>query len=469
MNQKNQTKEILPSDSLYGKLPPQALDAEKAVLSAIMLDKDAFLMVASILSSEMFYDERNALIYKCIEKLASKSINIDLITITDMAKKDGILDKIGGASFISNISFFASTSSNIEYHARIIVEKHIARKIIYGSTQAIASAYSGETDVFEILDNLGTALVHINSDVNGANEVDWRKETEKQIIETHKKSSEGITSTGIKTGLVELDNAVAGIREGFYVIGGRPSMGKTAFALDIACRLMEETKKHVGFFSLEMPTNQLINRILARETQIDQTKLINCNINSLERNILISSGSKVAELPLLVNDNPSISILQIQSQAKIWANKYDLAAIFVDYLQLAKGSNTQRHLEVGEISRGCKILSKILKIPVFALCQLGREKDAGKSMPQLSELRESGSIEQDADSVWLLYRPEYYGIETDSNNESTKGLTKVIIPKNRNGAVNIGGVNLRGNLATNKYYDWSGNYEYKPIKSDVPF
>jgi len=464
---KNQRRETLPYSDLHGKIPPQAQEVEKAVLGALLFNSDSILLITNILNASMFYNDSHSKIYACIEEMASKSEAIDIFTVCERLRKKGWLDKVGGAFYVTDLTNTVATASNIEFHARIIAQKYIARKIIENCSIAISQGYSEEIDIFEIVDSLGNGLVEINNIMNGANEIDWRKETEKQVIDMHKKSAEGITSTGIKIGLNELDKAIAGLREGFYVIGGRPSMGKTAFALDIAVRLMQESKKYVGFFSLEMPTSQLINRLLARETQIDQTRLINCNINAIERNNLIFAGGKVSELPLLVNDNPSISILQIQSQAKVWASKYDLSAIFIDYLQLVKGNNSQRHLEVGEISRGCKILSKILKIPVIALCQLGREKDAGKSLPQLSELRESGSIEQDADTVLLLYRPEYYGIELDSNNESTKGLTKVIIPKNRNGSVHISGVNLRGNLAINKYYEWDSFNELEAKPKDM--
>ena len=445
-----------------GKIPPQAIDLEKAVLGAILNDSDAILLVTNIINAGMFYNDNHGKIYQCMESMASKSEPIDLLTLTQKLKALGLLESVGGAVGMTELSMCVSSSANIEFHARILAQKYIARKIIETCSLAISKAYSDEYDIFEVVDELGNGLVSINDVMNGANEIDWRKETENQVTEIYQNSANGITSTGIKTGLNEFDSAVAGIRPGFYIIGGRPSMGKTAFALDITCRILENTGGYVGFFSLEMPTNQLINRILARESLINQTKLINSNINSEERAQLMRAGGLVSDMKILVNDDPAISILQIQSQAKVWANKHDLKAIVIDYLQLVKatGSN-QRHLEVGEVSRGCKVLSKILDIPVFGLCQLGREKDSGKSMPQLSELRESGSLEQDADTVMLLYRPEYYGIEFDSDNKSTKGLTKVIIPKNRNGSVHIAGVNIRSRLDINRYYDWDSFDEIK--------
>lgn len=446
-----------------GKLPPQALELEKAVIGAILIDADAILLVTNIINSSMFYNTNNKDVYSCMEEMLSRAESIDMLTVTQKLKSKGLLEKIGGAVAVNAYANSVSTAGNIEFHARIIAQKHIARQLIKICSISMQQAYSDEVDIFEVVDGLGNGLVEINAIVNGANEIDWKNETEKVAMEIYKNSTQGVTSTGIKTSLFELDNVIAGIRPGLYVPAGRPSMGKTAFALDLACRIMEETNGHVGFFSIEMPIKQLINRMLARESGINQQRLLNCEINAVEMDILLKSGSKVSNMKLLVNDDPSISILQIQSQAKVWANKFNLKAIFVDYIQLVKGSSNQRHLEVGEVSRGLKALSKILDIPVFGLAQLGREKDGGKSMPQLSELRESGNIEQDADTVMLLYRPEYYGIEYDANNNSTKGLTKVIIAKNRNGSVFTPGVNLRSRLDINKYYDWDSYNEMAAI------
>jgi len=447
----------------FGRIPPQAIEIEKAILGAILIDQNSFLAINNAITEDFFYKAEHSIIYKIFVALIKENRAIDILTVADRLKKNQELDMVGGYVYISELSHCVSSSANIEYHAKIIAQKYLQRELIRISAITANESFSDTKDVFEISDSLGTELLRLNSIVNGSVTLDWKKETERQILKTIENKEKGISSTGIELGLSELDKTLQGLRAGLYILGGRPSMGKTALALDLSVRIANETQGYVGFFSLEMPVQQLINRLLARETGIDQTRLINSNIYQEEKMKLIERGGIVSESKILVTDTPSLTIMQIMSQSKVWAIKHDLKAIIVDYLQLVKGTERgqQRYQEVGEVSRGLKALSKILNIPVIALCQLSREKDKGANLPALSELRESGDIEQDADVVMLLYRPEYYNINEDSEGKSTKGLTKVIIPKNRNGSVNIQGANIRGDLSTNRYWDWDSYGEIK--------
>lgn len=438
----------------YGKIPPQAVDIEKAILGALLLDSNAMYRTEGIIDSGAFYTEAHQNIFQAIEALTRQSKAADLFTVSEKLREEGKLEAVGGAFYLAELTNVVSTSANIEYHASIVAEKYTKRQVIRLSSEALKNAYDDTVNVYETIDAISDGMIEISNQLIKDDTQTWKGATEQYVMEVIDRMKSGITETGTRIGLKEIDETIAGFRAGLYVIGGRPSMGKSALGFDFACRFAEQKKGKVGIFTLEMSRTQLINRVVARYSQINQTRLINSNIKEYELNQLIAGGGTASELDFLISDKPNISINQIRSKAKVWAHKNKLSAIFVDYIQLVKGTNKQRHLEIGEISRGLKQLSNELDIPVFALCQLGREKDAGKSMPRMSELRESGDIEQDADSVMLLYRPEYYGITHDSEGISTKDLTKVIIEKNRNGAINIKGANVRGNLAINRYEDW---------------
>ena len=450
----------------YGKIPPQAREIEKVVLGALLIDNMAIHNVFSLINRESFYEERHGDIFEAISTLMQLGTNIDMLTVVDQLKKNDKIESVGGAFYISELTNLVSSSANIEYHARIIAQKAMQRKIIEFSSQAIDQCYMDSCDVFDTINQITDALIEINGQLLQDSKETWQEATEKYVIEVMDKVTKGITETGTRVGLTELDQTIAGFRAGLYIIGGRPSMGKTSLAIELSSRFAELKKGKVGFFSLEMDKTQLINRVVARYTNIDQMRLINANLHKEEVQNLIEGGATASKLDFLINDKSTISINQIKAKAKSWAIKHKLSAIFVDYVQLVHGTNKQRHLEIGEISKGLKSLSKDLDIPIFALAQLGREKDAGKSMPKLSELRESGDLEQDADNVMLLYRPEYYGIEHDAYGKSTKGLTLIIVAKNRNGAINLKGAKVKSNLSINRYEDWE-NWEPKSFKEKI--
>ncbi len=437
----------------FGKIPPQAVDLERLILGSILTQSDKILEVNSFLTSEMFYNEANGLIYNACLQLLKINAPIDILTCANKMRENGNIEQIGGVYYLTELSNL-SNFSNLEYSAKILVQKFIQRKIIYISSNAIKNSFEDTIDVFEVVDELSDELRNINNILIEESKISWQEATENYIIELNDRVNNGITESGLKSGLSEIDRTIQGFRDGLYIIAGRPSMGKSALAFELACRFAELKEGKIAIFSLEMSRQNLINRVVSRYSKINQTRLLNANIDKGEMMKLMKDCERVSKLDFLINDKSTISIQQIISKSKVWAHKNKISAIFVDYIQLVRGTKQQRHLEIGEISKGLKALSKDLNIPIFGLAQLGREKDAGKSLPQMSELRESGDLEQDADCVMLIYRQEYYAIMQDNDGQSTVGLTKVIVAKNRNGAVNIKGCNLRSDLAINKYEDW---------------
>lgn len=438
----------------FAKLPPQAIDMERHILGVILNNERYLLDVYETLTAEMFYREDHKEIYLAILELNKNSKTIDTLTCVEMLRKKGKLEQIGGIFYITELVNEVASSANIEYHAKIVAQKYIQREVIRISSQAIKQSFEDTTDVFEVLDGVFDELLQLNSVILQEDKTDWKELTIDYTMDIIEKAKSGVTESGLMCGLKEIDDTIKGFEEGLYLLSGRPSMGKTAFGIELACRFAELKKGKIAFFSLEMSKTQLVNRVLSRYSRINQTRLRSSNIFENEFRELENQGSIVSELDFLITDKAGMSIQQIVARSKSWSAKNKIAAIFVDYLQLVGSkSNKQRYLEVGEISKALKNLSKTLQIPVIALAQLGREKDAGKSMPKMSELRESGDLEQDADCVMLLYRPEYYNIESDSEGKSTKGITKVIIEKNRNGSVNLNGASVRSNLAINRYED----------------
>jgi len=447
----------------YGKLPPQSIDLERMILGSILTDSNAIYFVNGVLTAEMFYKNEHQLIFDACMKLNRINATIDSFTVSNSLKEEGKLDQCGGIFGITELCN-EGTFGNIEYHAKIIVQFYLKRKIIQLCSVAVKDSFDDTKDIFEIIDEISDQLRELSNHLLEDSKETWKESTENYAIELQDRIHKGIVQTGIEVGLKQVDRTVAGFRAGLYIIAGRPSMGKSAFGFELACRIAEQKIGKVGIFSLEMSRTQLINRVVARYANIDQTRLINGNLHQGEIDQLVSGATMASELDFLVNDKSGISINQLTSKAKIWAHKNKLSAILVDYVQLVKGTNKERRLEIGEVSRGLKILSKDLNIPVIALAQLGREKDGGKSFPKMSELKESSDIEQDADCVMLLYRPEYYKIEVDGKGQNTKGLTIVIIEKNRNGPVNVNGANVRSNLAINRYEDWESLSEMTDIQ-----
>jgi replicative DNA helicase len=430
------------SNFVFGKVQPQAVPLEEAVLGAIMLDKDAIPVVLDILRPDSYYTEGHQLIYKAMLRLFEKSQPIDLLTVTEELRKTGDIEKVGGPYYLVELSNKVASSANIEYHARIIAQKYIQRELIKASTNIIRDAYEDTTDVFDLLDNAEKHLFSITQH-------NLRKGVEsmgplssrllKQLEELAEKE-EGLT--GVPTGFTELDRLTSGWQSSdLIIIAARPGMGKTSFTLSMARNAAVDFQKPVAVFSLEMSNLQLVQRLVSMEAEIAGSKFRNAQLEEYEWQQLHTAIEKMSEAPIFIDDTPGINIFELRAKCRRLKMQHDIQMIIIDYLQLMSGGSENqrgnREQEISSISRSLKGLAKELSVPVIALSQLSRavEMRGGTKRPQLSDLRESGAIEQDADIVSFIYRPEYYQILEDEEGQSLKGVAEIIVAKHRNGAL----------------------------------
>ena len=430
------------SSYVFGKVQPQALPLEEAVLGALMLDKEALPIVLDILRAESFYLEAHQLIYKAMLRLFEKSQPIDLLTVTESLKKAGDLETVGGPYYLVELTNKVASAANIEYHARIIAQKYVQRELISVSTRIIRDAYEDTTDVFNLLDDAEQGLFAIaqqNMSRGFESMSSLAAKAQKQMEELRKKE-DGLT--GVPTGFTELDRLTSGFQPSdLIILAARPGMGKTALVLSLARNAAMEFGKPVAMFSLEMSALQLAQRIIAMEAEISGSKMRNGQLEDYEWEQLNAALERVSEVPVYIDDTPGINIFELRAKARRLKMQYDIQIIIIDYLQLMSGGGDNqrgnREQEVSAISRALKGLAKELSVPIIALSQLSRavEVRGGSKRPQLSDLRESGSIEQDADIVAFIYRPEYYGIDEDEEGQSLKGTAEVIVAKHRHGAL----------------------------------
>ncbi len=426
-----------------GKLPPQAVDLEEAVLGALMLEKDALSAVIDILKPEIFYKDSHQKIFQAIQVLFIKSSPVDILTVTAQLRQQGDLEMVGGAYYITELTNRVASAANIEYHARIISQKYIQRELIKISTEIINNAYEDTTDIFDLLDSAEKNLFEIaqNNLRRDSRKMDDIIRESLDSIEKLKDKVDGLT--GVASGFTALDRITSGWQPSdLVIIAARPAMGKTAFVLSCARNAAVQFNKPVVVFSLEMSSVQLVNRLISGETEIEQEKIRKGNLAEWEWQQLHSKIGRLTEAPLFIDDTPALNIFEFRAKCRRLKAQYDIQLIIVDYLQLMHGKGDSksgnREQEIGSISRALKSVAKELNVAVIALSQLSRavENRPGSSKrPMLSDLRESGSIEQDADMVLFLYRPEYYGLEEDEQGRSTAGIGEVIIAKHRNGEV----------------------------------
>ncbi|WP_129715676.1 replicative DNA helicase [Pedobacter sp. SYP-B3415] len=430
-----------------GKIPPQAVDLEEAVLGALMLEKDALSSVIDILKPELFYQEAHQKIFEAIHLLFQKSKPVDILTVTSELRQLGHLEMVGGAFYITSLTNRVASAANIEFHARIISQKYIQRELIRISTEIINNAYEDTTDIFDLLDHAEKNLFDIAQN-------NLRRDTQKmdEIIRQSLATLEELRSktdglTGVPSGFTALDRITGGWQKSdLVIIAARPAMGKTAFVLSCARNAAVDFKKAVVVFSLEMSSVQLVNRLISGEAEIEQEKIRKGNLQEWEWQQLHSKIGNLTEAPLLIDDTPALNIFEFRAKCRRLKSQYDIQMVIVDYLQLMHGKGEgkgggNREQEIGSISRALKSVAKEIDIPVLALSQLSRAVESRPGVngkrPQLSDLRESGSIEQDADMVLFLYRPEYYGITEDEQGRSQIGVGEVIIAKHRNGETGI--------------------------------
>jgi len=440
---RKRTKNTISTPSVFehGKLPPQALDLEEAVLGAIMLEKDALTAVIDILRPEVFYKEAHQKIYRAVLNLFEKSEPVDILTVTSQLKKNGELEIAGGAYYITQLTSRIASSANIEFHSRIISQKYLQRELIRISSDIIKDAFEDTTDVFELLDNAEKNLFSVSEgNLRRSYEEmpDLLKEAIKQINIASTKEDHMM---GVPTGFSELDRVTGGWQKAdLIVVAARPGMGKTALVLSMARNMAVDYKRPVAFFSLEMNALQLVTRLISSETQLPAEKLKRGLLEKYEWEQLHAKLAGLTDAPLIIDDTPALSIFELRAKARRLKQQKDINLLVIDYLQLmsiggdSRGGN--REQEISNISRSLKSLAKELNIPVIAISQLSRavETRGGSKRPILSDLRESGAIEQDADLVVFIYRPEYYKIEFFEDDVPTKDTAEIIIAKNRNGA-----------------------------------
>jgi replicative DNA helicase len=470
------------STMVYGKVPPQAKELEEAVLGAVMLEKSAFDTISEIIKPECFYVEANQLIYRAMQGLQQKSMPIDILTVVEELKMREQLDAVGGPYYVTKLTNAVVSTANIDAHARIVLQKFIQRELIRISGEIIGDAYEDSTDVFDLLDDSETKMFNITNNYLKKNFDDIQSVLAKTINRIDELRTKTEDISGVPSGFPTLDRITYGWQPtDLIILAARPSVGKTAFALNLARNsALHPTKPvPVGFFSLEMSASQLVQRILSAESEIKMEKISRGKLENYEYEQLLSKGIKKLEVaPIFIDDTAALNIFEFRAKARRLVNKHNVGIIIIDYLQLMSGSGekgSNREQEISNISRNLKALAKELNVPIIALSQLSRAVETRKEskMPQLSDLRESGAIEQDADMVMFIYRPEYYEVMNNEHGESTHGETHIRIAKHRNGSLET--VKLRAKLEIQKFEEWDGDggiaglgSNWKPVGTPTP-
>jgi len=457
-----------------GKLPPQAVEIEEAVLGALMLEKDALSTVIDILKPESFYRDAHQEIYRAIQKLFNNSEPIDILTVTNQLRNDGKLEFAGGAYNITQLTTKVNSAANIETHARIITQQAIKRELIKIASEIHRDAFEDTIDVFDLLDRTEQSLFEVSETNIRRNYADMRSIMREALdeLETKKKHKDGLT--GVPSGFTGLDRITSGWQKSdLIVIAARPGMGKTAFVVTAMRNAAVDFNFPVAIFSLEMSSIQLVNRLISAEAELESDKIKRGSLAEYEWEQLVHKTAKLTKAPIFIDDTPALTIFELRAKSRRLKAQHDIQLIIVDYLQLMSGDSSKnaggnREQEIASISRALKNLAKELTVPVVAISQLSRavETRGGDKRPQLSDLRESGSIEQDADLVMFLYRPEYYGITEDESGMPTTGSGELIIAKHRNGSLDS--VNLKFIGKYTKFIESEGETKFGGFSDSYP-
>ena len=441
-NNNRKPRKPLPVDKELGRLQPQAPEVEKAVLGALMIDKDAYAVVCEILRPESFYEPRNQMVYSAIRDLSMEEKPVDVLTVTEQLAKNGTLEQVGGPVYISELTSRIASSANIEYHSRIVAQKSLARQLISYAGDIETYAFDETTNIDELMQHAEGSLFELSQRnmKKDYTQIDPVIKTAVEVIQKAAENKDGLT--GISTGYHKLDDLTSGWQNSdLVIIAGRPAMGKTAFALSLARNIAADQHVPVAFFSLEMSNVQLVNRLISNCCEIAGSKILNGQLQPDEWERLDKRLPILLGAPLFVDDTPGLSVFELRTKARRLVREHGVKLIMIDYLQLMNANGmrfSSRQEEVSTISRSLKGLAKELDIPILALSQLNRgvenrEGNEGKR-PQLSDLRESGAIEQDADMVIFVHRPEYYGFKEDDHGNDLRGKAEIIIAKHRKGA-----------------------------------
>ena len=461
-----------------GRVLPHALDLEEAVLGALMLERDSIITVQEYLTADAFYSEAHRVVYNAIETLSKELKPVDLLTVTEKLKQEGQLKAIGGAPFLAQLTQRVASAANLEYHATIVAQKYVQRELIRASDEILQRSFDESKDLSELLnfaeqEIFKVAEGHISKEVQSSKSI---------IGQTLKLISDAISKggkiNGVPTGFRDLDKLTLGWQPSdMIIIAARPSMGKTAFVLSMARNIALNEQRPVAFFSLEMSATQLMMRLLVAESQLDSRDVRSGRLTPTQWAHLEKCAAPLAAAPIFIDDTPALPVTEFRSKVRKLKAQHKIELIIIDYLQLMTGpqdTRGNREQEVAYISRTLKAIAKELEVPIIALSQLNRSAEAqgGTKRPQLSNLRESGAIEQDADIVAFIHRPEYYGLTQLEDGTSTKNLAELIVAKHRNGAVDT--INLKfinefaqftdfdglGDAVANRSSSFSGEKEF---------
>jgi replicative DNA helicase len=431
-----------PVDNTYAHVQPQARELEQTVLGALMIDKDAYAVVCELLYPESFYEPRNQKVYAAIRELSMKELPVDVWTVTEQLAKQGDLEDVGGPGYVTELSSSVASSANIEYHARIIAQKFLARQLISYASVIETKAFDETIDVDDLMQEAEGALFELSQRnmKKDYTQIDPVIKNAIDVIQKAAANKDGLT--GVPTGYHKLDDITSGWQPSdLVIIAGRPAMGKTSFALSMAKNIASDYKVPMAFFSLEMSNVQLVNRLISNVCEIQGSKILNGQLKPDEWERLDKRMHKLLGAPLYVDDTPGLSVFELRTKARRLVREHGVKIIMIDYLQLMNANGmrfSSRQEEVSTISRSLKGLAKELDVPILALSQLNRGVESREGLegkrPQLSDLRESGAIEQDADMVLFVHRPEYYHIYQDDNGRDLHGMAQIIIAKHRKGA-----------------------------------
>jgi replicative DNA helicase len=453
------------SNYVFGKVQPQNLKLEEVVIGAMLIDKDAVTVCRGVLTdSSDFYAKAHQVIYEAILALDDKMRPVDLLTVTEQLRAAGRLDDVGGAAYLVDLTNKVASAANVEYHAFILKQKAILRAAIRAGSAVIQAAHDTSLDDLEILDIIEREFFSLIRSTGGANSL----EVARVVDEISKHQLEMIKSnrqvSGIRSGFADLDKITNGFQPGkVYVLAGRPGMGKSSLITSMVHRMRKYDDPVVALFTLEMSAIEQTNRLISIESGLSYDKVINPNLRSQgENDAYEAARERVSDYNLIINDQAGISVESLRTEVRQLVAKYNVEIVFIDYLQLmtSSGKYSSREERVTEISKMLAVLSKECEVPVVELSQLSRsvEQRGGDKRPQLSDLRESGSIEQDASFVGFLYRPYYYGIKEDEFGNSTMNLCELIVAKNRNGK--LVDLSLAFDFQTSSFSDWQGNEDF---------
>ena len=428
---------------INGMIPPQAIELEKSVLGAMMLDQEALFGHIYDMHEGLFYKTEHQVIFSAIRMLTNSKHDVDMLTVVEELRREGNLESAGGAFYISQLTSNVVSAAHMEYHLQILTEKYMQREVIRTSTESIKAAYDETCDVVQLLDNAQKNLMEVSEKTfsRDSQSMDALMSNAKKTFLSEKPEDD----RSVLSGFMELDRRIAGFQPGTLIIlAARPAMGKTACGLSMAKNIAVNFHKPVAYFSLEMTGEELVARLLSSDTEIPASKLRkSANLNKYEKERMADSIMRLGKAPLYIDDSAGIDIYQMRAKCRRLKQRYDIKMVFIDYLQLMNGApdankNRNREQEISNISRQLKEMSKELEIPVLAMSQLSRKvEDRPMAIPQLSDLRESGAIEQDADIVMAIHRPEKYGIEQDDQGNSTANLANIHILKFRSGDTGV--------------------------------